>query len=293
MKIKESLAERIFDLVNILIMLVVIVVTVYPLLYVIFASFSETALLMSHQGPLLKPLGFSTNAYKMVKNYPMFARSYVNTIIIVVVGVCINIVLTALGAYVLSRKQLYFKKYIMVFITLTMFFSGGLIPFYLTVKGLHIDNTLWAVILPAAINTFNLIIMRTSFESLPDSLEEAAMIDGAKHLTVLTRIVLPLSKATIAVMVLYYAVGHWNSWFNAMLFIRKRELYPLQLILREILIQNDTNAVTAGEALSDQEAIGETVRYAIVVVATIPILILYPFLQKYFAKGVMVGAVKG
>lgn len=293
MKIKESLAERIFDFVNILIMLVVIVVTVYPLLYVIFASFSETALLMSHQGPLLKPLGFSTNAYKMVKNYPMFPRSYINTIIIVGVGVCINIVLTALGAYVLSRKQLYFKKYIMVFITLTMFFNGGLIPFYLTVKGLHIDNTLWAVILPAAINTFNLIIMRTSFESLPDSLEEAAMIDGAKHLTVLTKIVLPLSKATIAVMVLYYAVGHWNSWFNAMLFIHKRELYPLQLILREILIQNDTNAVTAGEALSDQEAIGETVRYATVVVATIPILVLYPFLQKYFAKGVMVGAVKG
>ena len=173
-----------------------------------------------------------------------------------------------------------------------MFFSGGLIPFYLIVKGLHINNTLWALILPVAVNTFNLIIMRTQFASIPESMEESAVIDGAGHFTILFRIIVPLSLPTVAVIVLYYAVSHWNAWFNAMIFIQKRELYPLQLILREILIQNDTNTMIQNINTEEQQMVSETVKYAVIIVATLPILVLYPFLQKYFTKGVMVGAIK-
>jgi putative aldouronate transport system permease protein len=181
----------------------------------------------------------------------------------------------------------------MIMIVVTMYFNGGLIPFYLTVKALHLDNSYLALIFPVAINTFNLIIMRTSFASIPDSLEESARIDGASHFNILFRIIIPLSKATIAVMILYYSVGHWNSWFNAMIFIRKRELFPLQLILREILIQNDTSNMSIGVDAMDRESVAESIKYAIIIVATLPILTIYPFLQKYFVKGVMIGAVKG
>ena len=172
-----------------------------------------------------------------------------------------------------------------------MFFSGGMIPFYFAVKNLGLDGSLWALIFPSAINTFNLIIMRVSFASIPDSLEESARMDGAGHLTMLFRIVLPVSKATLAVICLYYAVSHWNAWFHAMLFLNDREKYPLQLILREILIQNDTSSMVTESA--EQGYIGETIKYAVIVIATVPILCIYPFLQKYFAKGVMIGAVKG
>ena len=156
------------------------------------------------------------------------------------------------------------------------------------------NNSLWALILPGLVNTYNLIIMRTSFSSIPESLEESARIDGASHWTILLKIILPLSKAIIAVMVLYYAVGHWNSWFNASIYIRDRNKFPLQLVLREILIINDTNVMTQGSGgAADQMSIAETIKYAVIVTATLPVLCLYPFLQKYFVKGVMIGSVKG
>lgn len=215
-----------------------------------------------------------------------------NTLFILTVGVVLDIFMTSLGAYFLSRKRVMFKKPIMMFIMFTMFFSGGMIPFYLNLQKLHLTNTLWGLILPFMINTYNLVILRTSFESIPESLIEAAQIDGAGHLTILMQIVLPLSKAILAVMVLYYGVSIWNSWFWASAIIRNREMYPLQVILREILMQNDVTSMATGVGASDQESVAMTIKYATIMVATIPILFVYPFLQKYFAKGTMVGAVK-
>jgi putative aldouronate transport system permease protein len=293
MNIREPISQRVFNIFNIIFLSFLVIIMFYPLLYVAFASISNPSTLMGHTGPLLAPAGLSKAAYLAVLKNPSIWSGYLNTLYVVVVGLVINILLTSLGAYFLSRKNVMFKNHIMFFIVFTMFFNGGLIPFYLTVKGLHIDNTLWALILPAALSTFNLIIMRTAFSSIPDSLEESAKLDGAGHFTILFRIVLPLSLPTVAVMVLYYGVGHWNSWFNAMIFLRKRELFPLQLVLREILITNDTAGMQSGAAGSDQEQIAETIKYAVIIVATVPILLLYPLLQKYFVKGALVGAIKG
>lgn len=291
LNIKRSTGERIFEIVNVLFMVVLIFITLYPIWHVVMASFSDNTEVMRHQGLLMIPLGFSLDAYKTVFDNPMIWNGYANTIFIVIVGCLINILMTSLGAYFLSRKDVMWKRIIMFLIVLTMFFSGGLIPFYFTVKELHLDNTLWALIIPGAISTYNLIIMRTAFMAIPDSLEESAKLDGAKHTTILFKIVLPLSLPTIAVMILYYGVGHWNAWFNAMIFLRKRELFPLQLILREMLIQN-TNADNVNQSI-DKAVVSETFKYAVIVVATLPILFIYPFLQKYFVKGVLIGAVKG
>ncbi|GLC30892.1 carbohydrate ABC transporter permease [Clostridium omnivorum] len=293
MLIKRSKGEKVFNVFNIIFMIAMMIVTVYPLLHVVFASVSDSNELLAHRGLLLKPIGFNFAAYKMVFKNPMIVRGYINTLIVVVFGVALNILMTSLAAYVLSRKDFLWKSTLMFFVVFTMFFSGGLIPFYFTVKSLHIDDSYLALILPVAINTFNLIIMRTSFEAIPDSLEESAKLDGANHFTILFKIILPLSLPIVAVMVLYYAVFHWNAWFNAMIFINDRSLYPLQLVLREILIQNDTSVMAAGIGAGDQEAIGESIKYAVIVVATLPILCVYPFLQKYFVKGALVGAVKG
>lgn len=289
--IKRSLSENIFNSFNILFMLALVVVTIYPLLYVVFASFSDPASYMAHSGLLLKPLGFSLEAYKAVAENPNIMSGYINTTIILVVGVTINIFMTSIGAYFLSRKNVMWRNPVMFLIVFTMFFHGGLIPFFLTVKWLHLDNSLWALMLPGAINTFNLIIMRTAFAAIPDSIEESARMDGAGHFTILFKIIMPLSMPVIAVMILYYGVHHWNAWFHAMIFINKRELFPLQLILREILIANDTTFMT-NVSTGDDFMIGETIKYAVIVVATLPILAMYPFLQKYFVKGMMIGSLK-
>lgn len=282
-----------FNGVNILLMLFLILVTLYPMLHIAFASFSSPNKLMAHQGLLYKSLGFSLAAYEAVFNNPMILNGYANTLFVVVIGVAFNILLTSMGAYFLSRKDVVFQKTVMFLVVFTMFFNGGLIPFYFTVRALGIDNTLWALIFPVAVNTFNLIIMRTAFMGIPESLEESAKLDGAGHFTILFKIILPLSLPTVAVMILYYGVAHWNSWFNAMIFLRRRELFPLQLVLREILIANDTDSMSLGVATGDRAIISETIKYAVIMVATVPILLLYPFLQKYFVKGMLIGAVKG
>lgn len=290
MKIKESFGEKAFNVVNVIIMLLIVVITLYPFWYVTVASFSDGTAFMKHTGLLFKPLGFSLAAYKVTFQNKMVGRGYLNTLFILVVGTFLNIVMTSLGAYFLSRKGVMWRNVIMMGIVFTMYFSGGLIPFYLTVKELHMDNTLWALIVPNLVNTFNLIIMRTAFAAIPDSLEESAKLDGASHFTILTRLVLPLAGPTIAVMVLYYGVGYWNAWFNASIFLRNRELYPLQLILREILLQNTNTDMN--NTLIDQEVISQTIKYALIIVSTVPVLCIYPFIQKYFVKGVMIGALK-
>ena len=291
--IKIPVGERIFDVFNVLIMIFLMIVTLYPFLYIIFASFSDSNKLMAHSGLLLAPIDFNWNSYIAVFKNSSIYTGYANTLIVLVVGVALSLLLTFFGAYVLSRRDLVIKKPLMIFIIITMFVSGGLIPSYNVVTGLHLDNTLWALILPTALSTFNLIIMRTNFEGIPESLEESARIDGAGDMTILFKIILPLSLPIIAVIGLYYAVGIWNSWFNAMLYIRDRDLYPLQLLLREILIENQVGEMGNGADMGDAQAVSETIKYAVIIVSTLPILVLYPFLQKYFVKGTLVGAVKG
>ena len=292
MKIKKSKGERAFQVFNYAFLMLIMLVCLYPVWYVAVASFSNSNTLTQHSGLLFRPIGFSMDAYKKVFQNPMIGKGYLNTLFILIIGVFLDLVMTSLGAYFLSRKRVMFKKPIMLFIVFTMFFSGGMIPFYNNLKELHLTNKLWGLIIPLMITTSNLIILRTSFESIPESLIEAAQIDGAGHIRILTTIVLPLSKAMLAVMVLYYGVSIWNSWFWASAILRNREMYPLQIILREILLSNDTSSMTAGASATDTEAIGMTIKYATIMVATVPILCVYPFLQKYFTKGTMVGAVK-
>ena len=294
MKIKVSKPQQVFNICNIIFMLVLALVMIYPVWYVLCASFSDGNRLVAHTGLLLVPDGFSLAAYEGVFKNSMIVKGYANTVIIVVSGVLVNMVLTSIAAYCLSQKNVFWSGILMRFITITMFISGGLIPLYLlNTRALHLTNSYLALILPTAINTYNFIIMRTSFSSVPDSLLESARLDGASHIQVLFKIVIPLSKSIMAVMVLYYAVGHWNSWFPASIYIKERTLFPLQLILREILIQNDTFSMGQDAMATDQYSIGETIKYAIIVVATVPILCVYPFLQRYFTIGVLVGAVKG
>lgn len=290
---KTSLSRKIFLAANAAILSLLAIICLYPMLYVLFASLSDSNLLMAHKGLLWHPLKANVAAFKAVLSNPMIASGYINTAFVLIVGTTISLILTSLGAYFLSRRDVMLKGVIMALITFTMFFSGGLIPFYLTVKMLGFYNSLWALVIPTAISTYNMIIMRTSFMAIPRSLEEAATIDGADQLTIFVHVVLPLSKAIIAVMILYYGVGAWNGWFYAMVFLADRGKFPLQLVLREILIQNDTDSMTMGVSVNDGFNVAESVKYAVIVVATAPILCIYPFLQKYFVKGVMIGALKG
>ena len=291
---KKSVSRKVFEICNSLFMIFLMLITFYPIIHIIMASFSEPLKFLSHTGILLKPIGQATTlAYEKAFTHPQIMGAYLNTIIIVAVGVFVNIILTAIGAYFLSRKNVLFQSPVAVLIIITMFFSGGLIPFYFTVKDLGLYDSLWALILPSAINTFNLMVMRTGFSAIPDSIEESATIDGAGHFTILFRFVLPLALPTVAVMILYYGVAHWNSWFNALLFIKKADNYPLQLVLRQILLAGETSSMTMGVDAGAELAVSETIKYAVIVISTLPILCIYPFLQKYFVKGIMVGAVKG
>lgn len=302
---KESPGERVFDIFNIIFLLAISICMIYPLWHVICASFSNPSRVARTMGTILYPmnaeggLGFSWAAYAQMWTHPLIKPAYINSIFIVVVGTTINIIMTSICAYVLSRQSVMLKKPFTLFVMFTMFFSGGMIPSYIVnTQILGLSDSYLSLLLPGAISVYNMIIMRTNFESIPPSLDEAARLDGAGHMRILFQVVLPLSKAIIAVMILYYAVGHWNSWFQASLYIRSAEKKPLQLILREILIQNDTSSMssaTSGTAAgqADQAEIGETLKYATIIFATVPILCVYPFLQKHFTKGVMVGAVKG
>ncbi len=287
---KTSHSRRVFVVLNVLFMLAVIVTCLYPILHVIFASFSSAGQLMNVSGLLWHPVGFSTAAYEAIFSNSVILNGYKNTLFILVVGTSLSLVMTIAAAYVLSSKDVFWKPFIMMLIIITMYFQGGLIPTYLTIKNLGLYDTLWSVILPVAISSYNLIIMRTYFMNIPDSLIESAELDGAGDFTKIRHIIIPLSGPIIAVMVLYYGVGYWNSWFTATMYISAKAKQPLQVILREILILNETTALQGGDKGLN---ISETIKYATIVVVMMPILIIYPLLQKYFISGVMVGAVKG
>ncbi|SFT06180.1 carbohydrate ABC transporter permease [Paenibacillus sp. BC26] len=289
---RPTSGERAFGAFNTILMSGLCLIMLYPFLYVLFASLSEATSFIQHRGILFRPTGFDLDAYRAVFDNPMIIRGYRNTLTYVVLGTSINLFMTALGAYVLSRPSLYFKNAVMFFIVVTMVFHGGLIPTYLLVNQLGMMNSMWALLIPTAINTFNMIIMRTAFQGIPVSLDESARMDGANDWTILFRIILPLSMPVVAVMILWYAVGHWNSFFNALVYLRNREAYPLQLVLREILIANDTDSMMTDAGANDKYAIGETIKYATIIVSSLPIICLYPFLQRYFVKGVMIGAIK-
>ena len=286
---RRTFADRIYNFLIGAVVTFICILCLYPIIHVLAASFSDPMMLMNHQGILLKPVGFSLDGYKAIMNNRGLWVGYRNTIFYVAAGTAINMAFTTVGAYVLSRKGYRWKKQITFFIVFTMYFTGGIIPNFLLVKSLGILNSRLALLLPNAIATWNLLVLRTGFASVPESLIEAPKIDGANEWQIMTRIVIPVSKASIAVIFLFYAVGHWNSWFNAMVYLPSaRDLYPLQLYLREILISN--SEVAAGDNTINY--IGELVKYCAIIVSTIPILCIYPFVQKYFVKGVMMGSVK-
>ena len=275
------------------VLLVLVVATAYPLVYIAFGSLSDPSDLVSTRGLLWRPAGFSFDAYRLLLQNPLIAIGYRNTFLYVAGGTALNLVLTCLGAYALSRSNLLFKTPITIFIVLTLFFSGGLIPTYLLVgQTLQMANTPWALIVPNAVNTLNLLILKTAFENVPPALEESARIDGANDLTILVRIVLPLSLPAVAVIGLFYAVSHWNSYFPALVYLQSRDLYPLQLVLREILVTGNVESMTTSVSSGNAEQVEQTLKYAAIVVATIPILLVYPLLQKYFVHGALLGALK-
>ena len=269
MKMKKKKKGLLFDLLNGAVLTLVALVTLYPFLYVVFASFSDPLELMSNSGLLFAPMGFSLDAYVRVFENPSIYSGYANTIFYVVVGTLVNIIATCMAAYVLSRKQFMLRRFLTVMFIFTMYFNGGLIPSYLLIKDLDLINSRLALILPGAVNTFNLMIMITGFEGVPESLEESARMDGAGDWTILFRIIMPLAKPTIMVMVLYYAVGHWNSWFNAMIYLRDADKMPLQIFLRDILTRSQLGAMS-GQV--DVEDVGLTIKYATIIVSTVPIL---------------------
>ena len=292
---KKTFGKVVFDIINVTVLVFIAAMCIMPILHVLFSSLSDPRALARNEGVVLWPLGEPTlKGYELVFQNPNIVQGYGNTLFYVTVGTTLGTFMTALCGYVLSRKDILYRGILTFFVTFTMMFNGGLIPFYMVVRNLGWIDKRIALIVPGCISVFNVIVVRTAFMSIPDSLEESAKLDGAGHMTILFRIILPLSKAVIAVIVLFIAVFHWNSWVFAMIFLQTRTLYPLQLILREILVQNDTSKIMVGsDAVAQMDLYKPLVQYCTTIVATVPILCIYPFVQKYFVTGVMIGSLKG
>ena len=290
---KYSIGDYTFDFLNTLFMLLLMFVTMYPMYYVIVASVTNNITLLSTPGFLWYPKGFTLGSFKLAFSHPLILSGYKNILFVMVFGLSLNIFLTLFAGFFLASKDVYFKKPILFMVLFTMFFNAGMIPNFLNIRSLGLYNTLWALILPGAISVYNSIICRTAIEAIPESLPESARIDGANDLTILFKLITPLIKPTIVVLILYYGVGHWNSWFNASIYIRDMTKLPIQNILRSILVAN-SDILNAAATEKDQiNQFAESIKYAAIVITTVPILFIYPFLQRYFVKGVMIGAVKG
>lgn len=289
----DTPGEKAFSIVNAVLLVLLCLITAYPIYYVFCASLSENVKLLQNPGFMLLPRGWNTSAYRLAFTHPLLASGYRNILFIMGVSLPLNILLTLFCGYFLAGRNIMFKKPILVVIMFTMFFNGGMIPNFLNIESLGLKNSLWALILPGAISVYNSIICKTAIEAVPDSLAESAYIDGANDLTVLFRIVLPLIMPTIAVLLLYYGVAHWNSWFPASIYITDNNKLPIQNVLRGVLIEN-SNILNAAASAEDRiNDFAETIKYAAIVISTVPVLLIYPFVQKYFVKGVMIGAVKG
>ncbi len=292
---KMTKGQSAFNIFNIIFMVLLMFVTLYPFYYVIVASFTSTRVLEVNTGLLWYPIEFTTKAYEVAASHPLLLSGFKNILIIMVISIPLSLLMTILCAYFLASKGMLFKKPIAYMMLLTMFFGGGLIPSYLNIMDLGLYDTLWALILPSALSLYNAIITKTALEGIPESLTESAYIDGANDLVILWKILVPLIMPTLAVMTLYYGVGQWNNWFAATIYLQDNTKLPIQAILRSILIANEKTLNTGMEvAGADMEnSYAETIKYAVIIISTVPILCVYPFLQKYFVKGVMIGAVKG
>lgn len=291
-RIRYTREDIVFNVVSYTVITLLILACLYPIWYVACASITNPTIVASAKGILLWPRELTWDAYKEVFKDAEIWTGYANTLLYTVVGTLLNVILTAMVAYALSHKDMMFKKPLTMFITFTMFFNGGMIPTYLVIRNMGLLDTRFAALLPGMVSVFNFMVMRTQFDSIPDALEESAELDGANYWTIFTRIILPVSGATMAVMVLFYGVTHWNSWFNEMLYMpNDRTKWPLALITREIIVASSAAAVSEGGVMTQEKA--DAIKYATIIVSTLPILCLYPFLQKYFVKGVMVGSVKG
>ncbi len=296
--IKETGLDKAFNNINYILLVIILIIVIYPLWFVLIASISDPDLINSGKVYLI-PKKISFEGYRRIFQDSEIIMSYKNTIIYTTIGTLLNLILTLMCAYALSKKKLYGRNVITFIFTFTMFFSGGLIPTYLVVKQLGLLNKIWALILPGAISMYNVIIARTFFQStIPEEIEESAMIDGSTVTNTFIKIIIPLSKALISVLLLFYAVGHWNSYFDALIYLTNRKLYPLQLVLREILIENQMKQDMVVEALMEESIINKVkyaslIKYAVIIVSSLPILMIYPFIQKYFVQGIMIGSLKG
>ncbi|GHU78926.1 sugar ABC transporter permease [Spirochaetia bacterium] len=295
---RRTLEDLIFDTVTFGILTIIFVIVAYPLYFVIISSISDPIKVSSGQ-VVFYPMGFTMDGYKKVFETKEVMRGFFNSVYYTILGVAINLVVTLPTAYALSRNDFYGRRFVSVFYVITMFVSGGLIPTYLVIRSLHMLDTVWALVIPGALSVYNMMVARSFFKtSIPGELLDAARIDGCTDTGFFFRIVLPISSAIIAILVLWYGVGHWNSYFSALLYIGSREKQTLQLELRYILLQNTQafqTAITAEEVAERQrqEAIKEMMKYSLIIVSSLPVLALYPFVQKHFVKGVMVGSLKG
>ncbi|MBM6615445.1 carbohydrate ABC transporter permease [Desemzia sp. RIT804] len=298
--IQESKTDRIFLTIVYLLLFVAFLLVAYPLIYILSASISDPAVVNSGEMWLF-PKEVTFEGYRTILQNEAIWRGYLNTIIYTVVGTLINLLVTIPAGYVLSREEFPLKSFFTKMMIITMFVSGGLIPSYILVNDLGLSNTMWALILPGAASVYNIVITRTFFQStIPEELTEAALMDGASDFKIFSSIVLPLSKPILAVMALFYGVGHWNQYFQALIYIDDRKKYPLQMVLREILVLQDLSSnpstMMSEETamyLNEQQNLSAIIKYGVMIVATLPIIIVYPFLQKYFVKGVMIGSIKG
>ena len=294
----KSIGSRVFNFVNIVFFAFVIIACILPVWHVFCASFSDAGWVLNQSGIIWQIHDFSLTGYKLVFENANIWTGYLNTFFYVIANTALGMLLTVMGAYALSRKDFLWANPVMLGISFTMLFSGGIIPSYILVtQTLDMYDSRWALIIPTCMNAFNLILIRTALQNVPASLEESAMLDGAGRVTILFRIMLPLIKATLATVVLYFVIGNWNSWFNAMIYLRTRSKFPLQLVLREILITASdaatTGTVTSSTETGDTALYRQLTQYCTIIVSTVPIFIFYPFIQKYFESGVMIGAIKG
>ena len=289
-KIKKNAEDIILDLFVYTLLIIIMIVTLYPMWYVCIASISDSTSLVRDPGLMLWPKKISWGAYSLVFKNAKFLNGFKNSLIVLGVSIPYNMILTLLAGYFMAKPKMMWKKVIVWMMLFTMYFNGGLIPTYFNIKDLGLYNKLWALILPGGISVYNAIICRTSIQAIPDSLRESAYLDGANDIQVLFKIVVPLIKATLAVLILYYGVAHWNSWMNATIYLNENRLMPIQNVLRAVLMESRDLIESGGDGYNEY---AETIKYAAIIVSTAPILCVYPFLQKYFVKGALIGAVKG
>ncbi len=291
--LKSTMGDKVFYALNYIFLGLMTLIILYPIYFIIIAAISDPDAVLAGE-VVLYPVRVTLSGFQKILERADVWRGYLNTIIYTVLTVVLSLVVTIPAGWALSRKTLLGKKFWMIYFIIPMFFGGGLIPFYNVMNSLHLVNNMWSVILPSILSVWNLFMTRTFFESsIPEGLVEAARIDGAGEFRIFTSLVIPLSKAILAVMALYYAVGQWNSYFNAMIFLQDENLYPLQLVLKEILIASESTTGGSGETILEQYRLANQIKYVSVIVSSAPVICLYPFVQKYFAQGVMIGSLKG